>query len=169
MSFEKFFLISIIIIPILIIGSAVFFVSSSNDTKAVISKTTGAKISIDHSFKTVGDIGYSKGVLYHSFPIKNTGSKDLEIANLSTSCMCTKTYLKVDGKNGPDFGMKGMTAPSSWKGILKPGQKAEIIAAFDPAYHGPQGVGKVSRVVSFQTNDPYNPYVELSFEGDVVK
>ena len=170
MSFEKKFFIFIVIFFFAVIGGALFLVNpSSTNTKAVVSKVAGAKLSVDHNFKTVGDIGYSKGILYHSFPIKNIGNKDLEIANMASSCMCTKVFLKVNGKNGPEFGMKGMSAPSDWKGILKPGEKGEIIAAFDPAYHGPQGVGKVSRTASFETNDPSNPYVELSFEGTVTK
>jgi len=93
----------------------------------------------------------------------------LEIANIATSCMCTKAYLKQGDNKSEGFGMKGMSASSSWKGIIKPGQTAEIIADFDPTYHGPQGIGSVTRMVSFETNDPDNPYVEVSFEGEVVK
>lgn len=167
---DKKFIIFIIVLSLGIIGVAILLVSpSSTNTKAVISKTAGAKVSVDHNFKTVGDIAYSKGILYHSFPIENKGNKDLEIANMATSCTCTKVFLKIEGKDGPNFGMKGMSTPSSWKGILKPGEKGEVIAAFDATYHGPQGVGKVSRMVSFETNDPDNPYIELSFEGEVVK
>src|SRR3989304_8943427 len=125
---DKKFLISIIALTLGIFGFAIFISSSSSNTKATISKTNGAKISIDHDFKTVGEIVYSKGVLYHSFPIKNTGEKDWEIANMTTSCMCTKVFLKIDGKNGPEFGMKGMSASSAWVGKLKPGQSGEIIA-----------------------------------------
>lgn len=167
---DKKFVILMAVLILGIIGFAIYISSSSNsNTKATVSKTIGAKISVDHNFRQVDDIEYSKGILYHSFPIKNEGSKDLEIANMTTSCMCTKAFLKIDGKNGPEFGMKGMSASSDWKGILKPGQSAEVIAAFDPAFHGPQGVGEVVRAVSFETNDPQNPYVELSFEGVVVK
>lgn len=165
---DKKFIILMTVLTLGIIGFAVFILgSSTTNTKAIVSKTIGAKISVDHNFKTVGNIGYSNGILYHVFPIKNTGSKDLEIANMNTSCKCTKVFLKLNGKNGPEFGMKGMSAPSSWKGILKPGESAEVIAAFDPTYHGPQGVGDVSRTVSFETNDPNQPYVEFSFKGTV--
>ena len=142
---------------------------SGSSTKATVSKTSGAKIYIDHTSKIVGNIGYSKGILYHSFPIKNVGTDNLEIANIATSCMCTKAFLKTGDNDGPNFGMKGMSAPSSWKGVLKPGEKGEIIAAFDPAYHGPQGTGQVTRSVSFETSDPDNPYVEVMFEGEVIK
>ena len=167
---DKKFIAIIIVLTIGIIGMAIFISGSSPSAiKATISKTEGAKIYVDHSYRKVGDIGYSNGILYHRFPVKNEGNKDLEIANMTTSCMCTEVFLKKDGQEGPKFGMKGMTAPSAWKGVLKPGQSAEIIAAFDPAYHGPQGIGEVSRIRSLETNDPDLPYIELSFEGTVLK
>lgn len=166
---DKKFLVLIVVITIAIFGFAIFISGSSSSNKAELLKTTGAKISVDHTSKRVGEIGYSKGILYHSFPVKNIGNKDLDIANIATSCMCTQAYLKVNGKNGPGFGMKGMSASSSWVGKLKPGEGGEIIAAFDPAYHGPQGIGEVSRIVSFETNDLLNPYIELSFDGEVIK
>ena len=168
---DKKFVIFIIILTLGIIGLAIFVsgFSSTTTTKATVSKTAGAKISVDHSSKKVGNIPYGGGNLIHVFPIKNAGTKDLEIANIATSCMCTKAYLKQGDNKSEGFGMKGMSASSSWKGIIKPGETAEIIADFDPTYHGPQGTGPVSRSVSFETNDPDNPYVEVSFEGEVVK
>ena len=168
---DKKFIALIIVLSAGIIGIAVLVSNSSpaSNTKASISKTTGAKIVVDHFSKKVGNIPYSGGNLIHVFPVKNAGTKDLEIANIATSCMCTKAYLKQGDNKSEGFGMKGMSASSSWKGIIKPGQTAEIIADFDPTYHGPQGIGSVTRMVSFETNDPDNPYVEVSFEGEVVK
>ena len=168
---DKKFIILITVLTLGIIGIAILVSGSSSTTttKATVSKTAGAKISVDHSSKKVGNIPYSGGNLIHVFPIKNAGTKDLEIANIATSCMCTKAYLKQGDNKSEGFGMKGMSAPSNWKGIIKPGETAEIIADFDPAYHGPQGTGPVTRIVSFETNDPDNPYVEVSLEGDVVK
>ena len=168
---DKKFIIFIIILTLGIIGLAIFVsgFSSTTTTKATVSKTAGAKISVDHSSKKVGNIPYGGGNLIHVFPIKNAGTKDLEIANIATSCMCTKAYLKQGDNKSEGFGMKGMSSPSNWKGIIKPGETAEIIADFDPTYHGTQGTGPVSRMVSFETNDPDNPYVEVSFEGEVIK
>ena len=116
-----------------------------------------------------GEIDYGGGLTIHSFKIKNSGEKDLEIANLATSCMCTQVYFKGPTGTSSKMGMKGMSRPSSYKGILKPGETGEIVAEFDPAYHGPTGVGKMERVVSFETNDPDKPYVELLLYGNVVK
>ena len=168
---DKKFIIFIIILTLGIIGLAIFVsgFSSTTTTKATVSKTAGAKISVDHSSKKVGNIPYGGGNLIHVFPIKNAGTKDLEIANIATSCMCTKAYLKQGDNKSEGFGMKGMSASSSWKGIIKPEETAEIIVDFDPTYHGPQGIGSITRMVSFETNDPDNPYVEVSFEGEVVK
>ena len=168
---DKKFVLLITILTLGIIGIAILVSGSSSTTttKATVSKTAGAKIVVDHSSKKVGNIPYSGGNLIHVFPIKNEGFNDLEIANIATSCMCTKAYLKQGDNKSEGFGMKGMSASSSWKGIIKPGQTAEIIADFDPTYHGPQGIGSVTRMVSFETNDPDNPYVEVSFEGEVVK
>ena len=168
---DKKFIAVITVLTLGIIGIAILVSGSSSTTttKATVSKTAGAKISVDHSSKKVGNIPYSGGNLIHVFPIKNAGTKDLEIANIATSCMCTKAYLKQGESKSEGFGMKGMSAPSNWKGIIKPGETAEIIADFDPAYHGPQGAGLFSRAVSFETNDPDNPYVEVSFEGEVAK
>ncbi len=166
---NKFFILGIFFFVVAIIGVAVFISNSNLSQKAEIIKTQSAKISVDHDFKELGNIEYSKGLLLHSFPIKNTGTQDLEIANMTTSCMCTEVFLRKSGENSPSFGMKGMSAPSEWIGILRPGEEAEVVAAFDPTYHGPQGVGKISRIVSFETNVVDNPYVEFSFEGNVVK
>ncbi|HZJ18694.1 MAG TPA: DUF1573 domain-containing protein [Patescibacteria group bacterium] len=165
---DKKFIIGIIIFIVLIVGSAIIFAGNSS-SKAVVEKTLGAKIQIDHSSKSLGDIIYDKGIVAHSFPLKNIGTKNLEVANLSTSCMCTKVYIKTSSEKSDEFGMKGMSSPSDWKGIIKPGESAEIVAEFDPQYHGPQGVGPISRSVSMETNDPDHPYVEFSFEGDVIK
>ena len=50
-----------------------------------------------------------------------------------------------------------MGTRSAWTGKLAAGQEGEVVAIFDPAYHGPQGVGPISRVV------------ELIFDGNVVR
>lgn len=165
---NKKFLIGIIVAVAVIIAAA-FLVAGSGSSKAVIEKTQGAKAFFDRSVKNLNDIKYGdkKTVKYL---IENKGTKDLEIANIATSCMCTNAYFEKDGKqDGPSFGMKGMTAVSDWKGLLSPGEKGQIVAVFDSAYHGPSGVGPVQRTVSLETNDPDNPYVEFNFEGVVVQ
>lgn len=165
---DKKIVVIIAIFTVVILGIGIFVLSSGSN-RAVVQKTVGAKISIPVPSKSAGNIPYDGGDIIESFSIKNTGTKDLEIANMATSCMCTKAYLQVGSTKSEEFGMKGMTAPSNWKGIIKPGATARIIVDFDPKYHGPSGIGPVQRTVSFETNDPDNPYVEVGFNGTVIK
>lgn len=165
---DKKIIILISIFCLAIVGIA-YLVLSSGDNKAVVQKTAGAKISVLVSSKSAGDIPYSGPDLIETFPIKNVGDKNLEIANIATSCMCTNAYLKQGSVKSDEFGMKGMSTPSSWTGIIKPGETAEIVADFSPSYHGPSGIGPIERTVSFDTNDPDQPYVEVNFDGTVVK
>ncbi len=162
---EKWFILVIVFITALIIGGAIFFVGGSSQ-KAVLGKTAGAKIGIPEKSFDFKNIPYSGGNAVHKFTIKNTGDKELLIANLKTSCTCTKAYFQSDKERSQEFSMH---ATSDWTGKLDPGKEGIIVSDFDPTAHGPQGVGPITRLVSFETNDPDNPYVELSFKGVVVK
>lgn len=167
---DKKIIIGIAIITLAILAGAMIFLNSApSSTKATLQKTVGAKLETPETNFDFKDISYSGGNAVHEFKIKNIGDKDLEIANLNTSCACSQAYFKSQKEESPKFGMKGMSPPSSWKGILAPGEEGAIITSFDPAYHGPSGVGLISRMVSLETNDPNHPYVELSFSGNVVK
>ncbi|MCL5019395.1 MAG: DUF1573 domain-containing protein [Patescibacteria group bacterium] len=165
---DKKIIIGIALFTLLVIGGAIVY-GNSSPTKATVAKTAGAKIQTYEQSYDFKDIKYDSGHAKHGFKIKNTGTKDLTIANMATSCMCTEVYLKTKTGQGPEFGMKGHAAESNWTGALKPGEEAEVVADFDPTAHGPQGVGPISRIVSFDTNDPDKPYVEFSFSGNVVK
>lgn len=167
---DKKILIGIAIITLIILGGTIVFLSKSpSSSKAVIQKTVGAKIETPETSFDFKEIPYSGGNAVHEYKIKNTGDKDLEIANMNTSCACSKTYFKSKTGESPKFSMKGMTPASSWKGILTPLEEGIIVTSFDPTYHGPSAVGPISRIVSFETNDPDHPYIELSFSGNVVK
>ncbi len=164
---KKVLLVVSLLTAVVLFGGVYLFSNSGN--RASVEETTGAQVQTfqkDFDFK---DIKYDGGKVSHAFSIKNNGYKDLTIANLSTSCMCTQVYLKRGEEKSPMFGMKGHAAASDWKGTLKPKEEAEVVAVFDPTAHGPQGVGPISRLVSFETNDPENPYVEFAFSGVVVK
>ena len=42
-------------------------------------------------------------------------------------------------------------------------------ATFDPAFHGPQGIGPVNRFVSVDTNDKNNSQLTFTVLGTIVK
>ena len=166
---DKKILIGIAIITLVILSGAMVFLSSTpSSSKATLQKTIGVKLETPETSFDFKSIPFSGGDAIHEFKIKNTGDKPLSIANMATSCHCTKVFFKNSAGESPKFEMKG-SAPSSWVGILNSGEEGQVVSDFDPTFHGPQGVGPISRIVSFETNDPDHPYVELSFSGNVVK
>jgi hypothetical protein len=95
------------------------------------------------------------GIVTKEFEIKNTGNQTLKLFNVSTSCMCTTA--KFEGS--PEiFGMH--TKSNSVKEVA-PHQSTKLQVIFDPAFHGPSGIGPITRQVSVQTNDP--DHTELDF------
>jgi hypothetical protein len=81
----------------------------------------------------------------HVFAVQNTGTADLKIRNLVTSCGCTTAELSSS--------------------VIPPDQRADLTVTFDPDYHETQG--EVVRLVWFATNDPTQPWVELRITADV--
>jgi hypothetical protein len=164
---DKKFLIGVTIFTIAVVWAGIFL-SGGSSSKAALGKTSGAKAKTPDLSYSFGNIPLKGGLVKHAFPIKNTGTKVLTIANLATSCHCTKVYFEYKNQKSPKFGMKGYGS-SDWIGKLKHSETGSIVAVFDPAYHGPQGAGPISRLVSAETNDPDHPYIEFSFSANVVK
>jgi len=81
----------------------------------------------------------------HVFAVQNTGTADLVIQNLVTSCGCTTAQLSSSG--------------------IPPGQRADLTVVFDPDFHPTEG--EVVRLVWFATNDPTQPWVEIRLAAEV--
>jgi hypothetical protein len=81
----------------------------------------------------------------HVFAVQNTGTTDLEVGNLVTSCGCTVAELSSN--------------------IIPPGERADLTVTFDANAHETRG--QVVRLVWFATNDPTQPWVEVSITADV--
>ena len=62
-----------------------------------------------------------------------------------------------------------MNSSFSWVGDVPPQKEAQLEVIFDPAYHGPSGVGPINRLVSVETNDTKNSRIEFSLTGTVFK
>jgi alpha-D-ribose 1-methylphosphonate 5-triphosphate diphosphatase PhnM len=81
----------------------------------------------------------------HVFAVQNTGTIDLKISNLVTSCGCTTAELSSR--------------------VIPPGQRADLIVTYDPDFHTAEG--PVVRLVWFATNDPAQPWAEVRITADV--
>mgnify|MGYP001593599679 CR=1 FL=1 len=171
---NKKIVLGFLLFTLLIIGGGVLLANNlpSNTARTLgvkIEKTPGAKVEIPETTFDFKNVSYSGGNIEHKFLIKNAGDKELKIANLKTSCMCTTVSFKSIREQSPTFGMEGHSKTVDWTGVLKPQEEGEMIVIFNPTAHGPQGVGPFSRFASFETNDPDHPYIELSINGTVVK
>jgi len=122
-------------------------------------------ISITPEVNDLGDVSMSKGTVSTLFTIKNSGSGDLVIRDMETSCMCTEAAIAMGDQEGPRFGMRGMSSPppADWSATIKPGQEVPLKVYYDPTVHG-ELHGPVTRVVRVYSNDPNRSYVDVKIE-----
>lgn len=145
---KKINIISVIAI-ILIIGGliAVSKISNSKNKEIKPADSAQGEITTEENSFDFGSISMAAGKVSHSFKVKNESANPVKISKIYTSCMCTTaTYIKGDKKMGP-FGMPGHGVVPKINQIIEPGAEAVIEVTFDPAAHGPAGVGKIDRVV----------------------
>ncbi len=88
---------------------------------------------------------YPRWEVSRTFAVQNTGTADLVISNLVTSCGCTTAELSSS--------------------VIPPGHRADLTVTFDADYHPTRG--EVIRLVWFATNDPAQPWVEVQITADV--
>ncbi|MBI2035974.1 MAG: DUF1573 domain-containing protein [Candidatus Liptonbacteria bacterium] len=99
-----------------------------------------------------GDISMANGKVSRIFKIKNATQGAATLTKLYTSCMCTSASLKKDGKVLGPYGMPGHGFVPSINEPINAGEEFEIEVVFDPAAHGPAGVGPISRIVYAENN-----------------
>lgn len=100
-----------------------------------------------------GPISMARGKVTHRYAIKNVGTEPLLIRKIYTSCMCTTAALVKNGKTSDAYGMPGMSGPIPTINVpINPQEEAFIEVVFDPAAHGPAGVGPIERVVTIENN-----------------
>lgn len=113
---------------------------------STVSAGSSALAAVESSFD-FGSISMAAGKVQHGFTIKNSGPVNATITSLYTSCMCTSaTIIKGDERLGP-FGMQGHGFIPRIHLTLAPGEEAQVFATFDPAAHGPAGVGTIARTI----------------------
>ena len=113
-----------------------------------------------------GKISMARGKVSHDFLVKNSGTKPVNITKVYTSCMCTEAILRMSsGKEFGPYGMPGHAGVSAVNQIITPGEEITVKAIFDPAAHGPAGVGSIERVV-YVENDSGKPF-EIQFKAIV--
>lgn len=112
-----------------------------------------------------GTISMGAGKVSRAYKVRNDGESPMRITKLYTSCMCTEAKITTPRESKGPFGMPGHGFSPSINSLLNPGEEAVVDVVFDPAAHGPAGVGKIQRVVVLES-DKGRPF-ELSFSANV--
>jgi hypothetical protein len=156
--FEKKFIVFTVLITVLVLGVGIFLVSKDNAGQVASDSTMSenARLVVEESSYDWGEIGIDDGNVEKTFNIKNEGSENLSLSDVVTSCMCTTAQLILGGETSPEFGMH---SKSRYVMDVPPGETAQLKVVFDPAFHGPSGVGPITRQVEVKTNDQDNPEI----------
>ena len=96
-----------------------------------------------------GTISMAAGNVSTTYRIRNDSAAPLTINRIFTSCMCTTaTLIMASGRKQGPFGMPGHGPLKAVSAQLAPGEVALLELVFDPAAHGPSGIGRIERVVT---------------------
>lgn len=112
-----------------------------------------------------GTISMAAGNVTHRYWFRNESTAPVLIRRIYTSCMCTTATLVKGARVINRYGMPGHGPVPSVNETLAPGEAAYVEAVFDPAAHGPAGLGPTQRVVTIES-DRGGP-LELQFSANV--
>lgn len=108
-----------------------------------------------------GFVSQNNGAVSTTMTITNTGTENLILNNMDTSCGCTSASIVDDGKEGPRFSMAMHgTNPAEWQQVVAPGESVELKVYYDPNVHKNLH-GTVTRSVFIYSNDWRNPKKEV--------
>ncbi len=153
-----------IILGVLVLGGLIWFarpkpsgeggiVRPDEQNNKAASATRKGSLTVEEANNyDFGTISMAKGTVSHTFKIKNTSEEAVTVNKMYTSCMCTTASLSVGGKEFGPIGMPGHGAIPRIDQVINPGEEANIEVVFDPAAHGPAGVGRIQRTVTIENN-----------------
>lgn len=155
------------LVAIIVLGLVWFSNNSKPETPtAAINEKFGGVLTPGEFKYDFGTVSMAKGRVGKEFVLENKSQGDVKIGEVFTSCMCTEAELKVGNKTAGPFGMQGHGWTRGANLIVKPGEKMIVKAIFDPAAHGPAGVGPIERQVVVYTSTGKDPVV-LEFKAVV--
>ena len=135
------------VMAIVIFGLLVWIAGPDDSSDGADNIASASSLILDETFFDFGNISMAAGIVSHEFKVKNSEDNEAIVSQIYTSCMCTEaSFIKGDMKFGP-FGMAGHGFIPKIDGKIGAGEEAIIKVDFDPAAHGPAGVGPIERVV----------------------
>jgi len=112
----------------------------------------GGALTAEENAFDFGPISMATGNVKHEFKIKNTGTGTIIVEKMYTSCMCTTASLVTSKKKYGPYGMPGHGFVPKINTSIGPNEEVTVETIFDPAAHGPAGVGRVERAVILENN-----------------
>lgn len=120
------------------------------------------RLEADHLSHDFGDVPIDAGEVSADFRIRNASAEPVQLAAVYSSCMCTTAVLEFDGWRSGPFGMPGHDLPNAVDREVAPGGQFTMRVTFDPAAHGPEGVGPTRRQVALHTVNGGFMHLELT-------
>lgn len=154
-------------IGISVLALIAFVVMSGGGDNSTSPYSAGALTALESRFD-FDRVPINEGDVAHEFTARNDGEESVIIEKVYTSCMCTTAVITDgSGEKYGAFGMPGHGTPSDTKIEVRPGEAVTVTAIFDPAAHGPSGIGIADRSIYLETNSARSPKLELSFRATV--
>lgn len=148
-------------IVLLAIGGLLYWGRADQAPRQTGSGGASALVSADalHDF---GTISMKDGNVETMFAVSNPTDKDITLASLTTSCMCTNAYIENGGERRGPFGMPGHGGPVPRANEVVPaGGTLDIAVVYDPNAHGPAGVGPIDRFIYLVDNEGRELQLEI--------
>lgn len=114
-----------------------------------VARQTGALRAKESNFE-FGSISMAAGKVSHRFWFRNESTTPVLMQRVYTSCMCTTATLVKGMRVIGSYGMPGHGPLPDVNESLAPNEAAYLDVVFDPAAHGPAGLGRTERVVTIE-------------------
>lgn len=155
-----------IVVGILVLGGLIWIARPDAQSISSAPTSSNGTLTVEEANNyDFGTISMAAGKVKHQFKIKNTSSEAVSIEKMYTSCMCTTAELTVGVKRFGPYGMPGHAAIPKINQAINPNEEAIVEVVFDPAAHGPAGVGRIERTVTLENNSGRS--LELQFAAIV--
>ena len=147
-------LVSLIIIILVLTGLTAWSRQDATSNNSQNNNPSQAQLAAAETSFDFGQVEINGGLVSHDFTVSNSGAETVTVKKIYTSCMCTTAvWIDPDGQTAGPFGMPGHGSIPTIKETLAPNDAATVAVTFDPAAHGPSGIGRVERLIYLETDN----------------
>ncbi len=163
-------MIIVVFATLALLVGGVYFVNKkeSSTPESSLAKVEAADVQVSPDNYDIGRVLMKSGLVTREYEIKNNSENALRLKKIVTSCMCTRAQVVVGDKRTRLYAMEMNGVKNPIISFDIPAKlTAKVIVKFDPAAHGPAGVGPVDRIVWLTFADQVGTR-EVKFTGEVV-